>query len=54
MDIELIGPAPAFFAKWRGQYRYHILLRGHGARELFAAFPLPSDWRIDVDPVNML
>ncbi len=54
LDVELIGPAPAFFAKWGGQYRYHVLLRGKNARTLLAAFPLPLGWRVDVDPMNLL
>lgn len=53
-DVELIGPAPAFFAKWGGQYRYHLILRGKNARTLLAAFPLPLSWRVDVDPMSLL
>ena len=54
LDVELIGPAPAFFAKWGGKYRYHLILRGSNARTLLAAYPLPPGWRVDVDPMNLL
>jgi primosomal protein N' (replication factor Y) len=54
MDVELVGPAPAFFSKWGGKYRYHLLLRGNNARTLLAAFPLPVGCRVDVDPMNLL
>ncbi|MBI4670764.1 MAG: primosomal protein N', partial [Chloroflexi bacterium] len=54
LDVEMIGPAPAFFAKLRGKYRQHILLKGKGARDLLALYPLPYGWRIDVDPLDLL
>lgn len=54
LDIEIIGPAPAFFAKLGGKYRQTILLKGDGARELLSRYPLPRDWRIDVDPLDLL
>lgn len=54
LDAELIGPAPAFFAKLRGKYRQHILLKGKGAHELLSLYPLPHGWRVDVDPLDLL
>lgn len=54
LDLDLIGPAPAFFAKLRGKYRHHILLKGKGAHALLSLYPLPHGWRIDVDPLNLL
>lgn len=54
LDVEVIGPAPAFFGKLRGRYRYHILLKGKGAHELLATYPPPPNWRIDVDPLDLL
>ncbi len=53
-DITLIGPAPCFHARLRGQYRWHIILRGHQVLELLRSMPLPRGWRADVDPVNTL
>lgn len=54
LDVEVIGPAPAFFAKLRGRYRHHILLKGQGADDLLAAYPPPPHWRIDVEPLDLL
>ncbi len=54
LDVQVIGPAPAFFGKLRGKYRYHILLRGRGAHSVLAAYAPPPAWRIDVDPLEML
>lgn len=52
--LDLIGPAPAFFHRVRGQYRYQILLRGDNIHALVQDLALPLGWRIDVDPVSML
>lgn len=54
LDVELLGPTPAFYAKLRGKYRQHILLKGAGAHELLSLYPLPIGWRIDVEPLNLL
>lgn len=54
LEVEVIGPAPAFFAKLRGRYRHHILLKGKGAHDLLSAYPPPPHWRIDVDPVDLI
>lgn len=54
LDVEIIGPAPAFFGKLRGQHRYQLLLRGQGAHELLARYPLSQGWKIDVDPLDLL
>ena len=54
LDIEILGPAPAFFAKLRGKHRRQILLKGKGARELLALYPLAQGWRADVDPLDLM
>jgi len=52
--LDLIGPAPAFFHKARGQFRYHIILRGQDPHALVADIALPFGWRVDVDPTSVL
>ncbi|MBI5648892.1 MAG: primosomal protein N' [Chloroflexi bacterium] len=52
--LDLIGPAPAFFHKERGQFRYQIILRGRDPHALVADIALPFGWRVDVDPVSVL
>ena len=50
----LIGPAPAFFSRERGKFRWHILFRAKDPGILLAGVPLSPHWRIDVDPVDTL
>lgn len=54
LDVELVGPAPAFFGKLRGRYRQHILLKGKGVQELLSSYPLTHGWRVDVDPMDLM
>lgn len=51
---QIIGPAPCYFGKIGGRWRWQILLRGNAGRELLHAVPPPPRWVIDVDPVEML
>jgi primosomal protein N' (replication factor Y) len=63
-SIEILGPAEAAIAKLRGQFRYHLLLKGQTSSSMTAFCQqvqgdldwLPSGVRIsvDVDPVNLL
>ncbi len=53
-DFSLIGPAPAFFNKERGKFRWHLLFRAQDPAVLLAGVPLTPHWRIDVDPVEVL
>ena len=53
-DVDLIGPAPAFFSRLRGKWRWHILIRGKDPARLIRDMRLPLGWRIDVDPVSLL
>ena len=53
-DITVIGPAPCFYTRLRGQYRWHIILRGRDPVPFLRGFPLPQGWRVDVDPYNTL
>ena len=51
---DLIGPAPAFFARLRGRYRWQIVLRHADPPAFLRAVAIPPGWRVDVDPVNVL
>ena len=53
-DIELIGPAPCFVRKVRGEYRWQIVLKGSEPHDLLRDFLLPLGWRVDVDPMDLL
>jgi primosomal protein N' (replication factor Y) len=52
-DIELIGPAPAFFARVSWNYRWQLLLRGKNLRRVLERFAF-SDWKVEIDPPDIL
>jgi primosomal protein N' (replication factor Y) len=52
-EIEMIGPAPCFFSRLSGRYRWQIILRGKDPRELLRHHQL-SDWIVEVDPSSIL
>jgi len=54
VPVEISGPLPCFFARWRGQHRWQIVVRATDPGLLLCAASLPPDWRVDVDPVNLL
>jgi primosomal protein N' (replication factor Y) len=59
-QTELIGPAPCFYEKRAGQYRWQILIRGVNPGKLLELHP-PSEWslggatvQVTVDPTTLL
>jgi primosomal protein N' (replication factor Y) len=50
---SLIGPAPCFFARVGGQYRWQIILRSPNPLPLLSGRNF-GDWRIEVDPPSLL
>lgn len=52
--VDIIGPAPAFAVRIRGQYGWQILLRGDAAPRVAGAIQIPPGWIVDVDPVSLL
>ncbi len=53
-EVDLIGPAPCFFAKQRGEYRWQIVVRSPDPAALLRRAAVPLGWRVDVDPVDLL
>ncbi len=53
-EVDLIGPAPNYYGRVRGLFRWQIVLRGPDARQVLSELPLPRGWSIDVDPVDIL
>jgi primosomal protein N' (replication factor Y) len=51
---DMIGPAPPFFARLRGRYRWQVLLRHTDPAEFLRSVQIPPGWRVDVDPVSVL
>jgi primosomal protein N' (replication factor Y) len=56
--LDLIGPAPCFFKRLRGQWRWQIIVRGPcpsaDLERLFNSVPMPPGWQLDRDPLDML
>jgi primosomal protein N' (replication factor Y) len=53
LKIDLIGPAPCFFQRVRGLYRWHIILRGSDPTIVLPE-SVPEGWGLDIDPVSLL
>jgi len=53
-ETDLIGPAPCFFSRERGRWRWQLLVRGPNPQELLRDVHLPLGWRVDVDPQSLL
>jgi primosomal protein N' (replication factor Y) len=51
---NLMGPAPPFFARLRGRYRWQILLRHPAPPGFLGDVQIPRGWRVEVDPVSVL
>lgn len=52
-SINLIGPAPCFFERVGGFYRWHLILRGASPADSIPE-ALPEGWVVDIDPVSLL
>jgi primosomal protein N' (replication factor Y) len=50
---ELIGPAPCYFERVAGMYRWQIILRGPDPARLLRPQAL-NDWHVEVDPSSLL
>ncbi|MDM7998878.1 MAG: primosomal protein N' [Dehalococcoidia bacterium] len=54
LNVELVGPAPMFFARIRGRYRWQIVLRGPDPARLLEDVTIPQGWIVNVDPMTLL
>jgi primosomal protein N' (replication factor Y) len=53
-DTDVIGPTPCFYARIRGRYRWHVVLRGREVASLVRSVTWPAPWIVDIDPVSLL
>ncbi len=51
--MRMIGPAPCFFARMGGAYRWHIVLNGPDPTKIFQGRAI-GGWKIEVNPPNLL
>jgi primosomal protein N' (replication factor Y) len=49
--IRVMGPAPAFIHRLRGEYRWQVTLKGDGLQRARHLAPRGKGWSYDVDPV---
>jgi primosomal protein N' (replication factor Y) len=54
MQADLIGPAPCFYSRVRGRYRWQIVIRAADPISFLRDLALPREWQVDVDPMNLL
>jgi primosomal protein N' len=53
-EASLVGPVPSFFARFRGYYRWQLLLLTADPGAVLRRLTIPFGWRVDVDPVSVL
>ena len=51
---SLVGPAPCFYNKLEGYYRWHLIVRSPAPEKLFAGMDLAQGWFLDIDPLDVL
>ena len=52
--VDLIGPAPCFFGREQGKYRWQIVVRAIDPASFLRTVEIPQGWRVDVDPISLL
>jgi primosomal protein N' (replication factor Y) len=53
-EARLIGPAPAFVSRRRGQYRWQLLVLAPDVHPILKGLDLSPGWAVDVDPASLL
>lgn len=55
-QIKLLGPAPAFYERLRGLYRWQIIIRSsrRNVLEQIAGEIPPSKWQVELDPFSLI
>lgn len=54
IEMELLGPSPAFVARIRSQYQWQLVARTTQMEELLHNLPRRPGWMVDIDPESML
>lgn len=54
IDMELLGPSPAFVAKIRNQYQWQLVMRTSEMNRMLDGMPMRPGWVVDIDPESML
>lgn len=54
VEIDILGPTPAFAARVRGKYQWQIVVRTRDLESLLEDLPSAPGWVVDVDPQSMI
>lgn len=54
VEMELLGPTPAFVAKIRSQYQWQVVMRTTEMEAMLDGLPHRPGWVVDIDPESML
>ena len=54
VPMDLLGPAPAFASRVRGEYQWQVILRAPDLELLLDGLPVEPGWIVDIDPQSLL
>lgn len=54
VPMDLLGPAPAFASRVRGEYQWQVILRTPDLEALLDGLPVEPGWVADIDPQSLL
>ena len=54
VPMDLLGPAPAFASRVRGEYQWQVVLRSPDLEALLDGLPIDPGWTVDIDPQSLL
>ena len=56
LDIEILGPTPAFYERTRDTYRWQLVIKSKKRQHLLdtLAYLPPKNWQFELDPISLL
>lgn len=55
INVEIIGPTPSFYARRGNNFYYQIIIKSQKRSDLLKLSELvPPDWRVTIDPLDLL
>lgn len=55
LKVEVIGPSPSFYGRRGQNYYYQLVVKAKDRSQLLKlARQVPTDWQIDLDPIDLL
>jgi primosomal protein N' (replication factor Y) len=54
VPMDLLGPAPAFASRVRGEYQWQVIMRSAEMDALLDGLPHDPGWVVDIDPQSLL